>query len=219
MDSLSWDERYASVEHPGGSAPPRALMSRYTALRPGRAIDLACGDGRNARYLAESGWEVEAVDFSAVAIEVASGADNGENISYTVGDVRTWQSAQPADLVVISFLHLPIDELVAVITTAGTWLRPGGHLLYLGHALENFVYGVAGPADPAILPGVADLARASQGMRVTELAHLIRPLGDRQAIDILLHAELWDTDHVVSATSATSRDSNEHHHRKRYELS
>ena len=208
MDSLSWDERYASVEHPWGSAPPRALMSRYTALRPGRAIDLACGDGRNARYLAESGWEVEAVDFSPVAIEVASGADNDENISYTVGDVRTWHSAQPADLVVISFLHLPIDELVAVITTAGTWLRPGGHLLYLGHALENFVYGVAGPADPAILPGVADLARASQGMRVTELAHLIRPLGDRQAIDILLHAELWDTDQLVSATSATSRDSN-----------
>lgn len=193
MDSTSWDERYASVEHPWGSAPPCALMSRYAAMRPGRAIDLACGDGRNARYLAEAGWEVEAVDFSPVAIEVAIGAANGEDISYTVGDARAWQPAQRADLVVISFLHLPISDLVAVITTAGTWLRPSGHLLYLGHALENFVYGVGGPADPAILPGVADLARASQGLRVVELAHLLRTQGDRQTVEVLLHAQPWDT--------------------------
>lgn len=208
MDSTAWDERYASAEHPWGSAPPGALMSRYAALRPGRAIDLACGDGRNARYLAESGWEVEAVDFSPVAIEVAAGAHDDQHISYTVADVRTWQPATLADLVVISFLHLPIDELVAVITTAGTWLRPDGHLLYLGHALENFVSGVGVPADPAILPGVADLAKASQGMRVVELTHLLRPHGDRQAIDILLHAELWDPDQGESATSAPPRDSN-----------
>lgn len=194
MDSTAWDERYASAEHPWGSAPPGALMSRYAALRPGRAVDLACGDGRNARYLAASGWEVEAVDFSPVAIELASSADDSESISYTVGDAREWQPERPADLVVISFLHLPLDELIRVITTAGTWLRPGGHLLYLGHASENFVYGVGGPADPALLPGSADLARASQGMRVVELTHLLRPQGDRQAIDILLHAEPWDAD-------------------------
>lgn len=182
---------------PGAQRPHAHMMSRFAALRPGRAIDLACGDGRNARYLAESGWEVDAVDFSPVAIEVASGADNSEAISYTVGDARAWRPAQPADLVVISFLHLPVDELVPVITTAGTWLRPGGHLLYLGHAVENFVYGVGGPADPAILPGVADLARASQDMRVVELTHLLRAQGDRQAVDVLLHAQLWDTDPIV----------------------
>jgi len=163
-------------------------------LRPGRAIDLACGDGRNARYLAETGWEVDAVDFSPVAIEVASSADDGGDISYMIGDARSWQPANPADLVVISFLHLPVDELVTVITTAGTWLRPGGHLLYLGQALENFVYGVGGPADPAILPSATDLARASQGMRVLELAHLLRPQSDRQAVDLLLHFQPWDTD-------------------------
>lgn len=192
MNSTAWDERYASIEHPWGSAPPGALMSRYTALCPGRAIDLACGSGRNARYLAESGWEVEAVDFSPVAIELAGGADNSENISYTVGDARVWQPERPTDLVVISFLHLPVDELVALITTAGTWLRPGGHLLYLGHAVENFVHGVGGPADPTILPGMVDLARASQEMRVVELTHLLRPQGDREAVDILLHLQPWD---------------------------
>lgn len=196
MDSTSWDQRYANVEHPWGSAPPRALMSRYAALRPGRAIDLACGDGRNARHLAGSGWQVDAVDFSPVAIEVANTAEDGDLITYTVGDARTWQPAEPADLVVISFLHLPIEELVTVITTAGTWLRQGGHLLYLGHAVENFVYGIGGPADPAILPSIADLARASRGMRVIELAHLLRPQGDRDAVDVLLHTQPWDTEHT-----------------------
>jgi len=196
MDSTSWDERYAGAEHPWGSSAPRALMSRYAALRPGRAIDLACGDGRNARQLAASGWEVDAVDFSPVAIELASNTDDGELITYTVDDARTWQPGKPADLVVISFLHLPIQELITVITTAGTWLRPDGHLLYLGHAVENFVYGIEGPADPAILPGISDLARASQGMRVVELAHLLRAHGDRQAVDILLHTQPWDTDHM-----------------------
>lgn len=107
MDSTAWDECYASAEHPWGSAPPGALMARYAALRPGRAIDLACGDGRTARYPAESRWEVEAVDFSPVAIEVAPGAHDNQYISYTVADVKTWQPATLADLVVINFLRSP----------------------------------------------------------------------------------------------------------------
>ena len=80
------------------------------------------------------------MDFSPVAIEVANAAPDSDQISYTVGDARMWTPAEPADLVVISFLHLLIDELVAVITASGTWLRPGGHLFYSGHALENLIY-------------------------------------------------------------------------------
>ena len=213
MDSTAWDERYAGAEHPWGSAPPGALIARYATLRPGRAIDLACGDGRNARHLAESGWDVEAVDFSPVAIEVAAAAHDNQHISYVVDDVRTWQPTGSADLVVISFLHLPIDELVQVITVAGTWLRPGGHLLYLGHALENFVHGVGGPPDPAILPGIADLARASQGMQVVELAHLSRPHGDDQAIDILLHTQPWDRP-AESAPAPPAAMADENHQQK-----
>ena len=124
MDSTAWDERYAGAEYPWGSAPACALKSRFATLRPGRAIELACGDGRHARYLADSGWQVEAVDFSPVAIEVANAAPDSDQIHYRVADSRTWTPTELTELVVISFLHLPIDELVAVITAAGTWLRP-----------------------------------------------------------------------------------------------
>jgi SAM-dependent methyltransferase len=149
MNQSSWDRRYAGADHPGCSAPAQALTSRLATLPPGHAIDLACGLGRHARFLADSGCSVEAVDFSPVAIEVAKAAHEGGQIDYTVGDVRTWKPVQPADLVVIGYLHLPIDELVEVITSAGTWLRPGGHLLYLGHSLENSMFGVGGlPIEP-----------------------------------------------------------------------
>lgn len=191
MDSSAWDQRHASTEHPWCCAPASALTSRIAALTPRRAIDLACGAGRHARALAEMGWEVEGVDFSPVAVEIANAAPDGHHVSYTVGDVRTWRPAEAADLIVIGFLHLPIDELIGVISAAGTWLAPGGRLLYLGHARENSTRGIGGPSDPRVLPGIDDLAWAAHGMRVHELAHLQRPHGDDQAIDVLLHAEPW----------------------------
>lgn len=126
-----------------------------------------------------------------MAIEVAKAAHDGGQIAYTVGDARVWKPVKQADLVVISYLHMPVDELVEVITTAGTWLRPGGHLLYLGHSLENSMFGVGGPADRAVLSDLADLARAARGLRVLELAHLVSRGGGRQSIDVLLHAVPW----------------------------
>jgi SAM-dependent methyltransferase len=192
-DAAAWDHRYAGTEHPWCSAPAPALTSRIATLPPGRAIDLACGVGRHARSLAESGWQVEGVDFSPVAIEIASAAIDTEHITYTIADVRTWQPTSTVDLVVIGYLHLPIDELTAVTATAGTWLAPGGRLLYLGHARENHTRGIGGPSDPELLPDITDLARAARGMRVHELAHLLRPHGDHHALDVLLHAESWVT--------------------------
>lgn len=192
MNSSDWDARYSSVEHPWGSAPAAALSGRFADLTPGRAVDLGCGDGRHARWLADSGWSVHAVDFSSVAIELARSGGENRSIDYTVADVRTWEPPEPVDLVAIGFLHLPVDELVAVIAGAGGWLAPGGRLLYLGHALENLTHGVGGPPDPSVLPDIDDLARAASGMRVHELAHLIRPQGEGQAIDVLLHAQPWE---------------------------
>ena len=193
MNSSDWDARYSSVEHPWGSAPAAALSARFAELTPGRAVDLGCGDGRHARWLADAGWTVNAVDFSSVAIELARSGGEDRSIDYTVADVRAWEPPGPVDLVAIGFLHLPVDELVAVLAGAGSWLAPGGRLLYLGHALENFTHGVGGPPDPSILPAIDDLARAASGLQVHELEHLVRPVGEGRAIDVLLHAQPWGT--------------------------
>src|SRR5580700_8036835 len=70
MDLHGWDERYR--EHPGDERPTPLLARTAGDLVPGRALDLACGAGRNALWLASLGWHVTAVDGSNVAIEILS---------------------------------------------------------------------------------------------------------------------------------------------------
>lgn len=191
--SSAWDAYYAGVEHPFCSATEAALTSRVDRFPPGRAIDLGCGLGRHARHLAELGWSVQAVDFSCVAIEIAAAAD-GPDVTYLVDDVTRWRPTEPVDLILMSFLHLPVGELVALLASARTWLAPGGHLIYLGHA-DLLVDGVngdrGGPAHGDFLVDIADLVRACDGLRIDELAHVARSHNDTTALDVVLHARNW----------------------------
>ncbi len=183
----AWDAYYAGVEHPFCTATATALTSRIDRLPPGRAIDLGCGLGRHARHLAESGWTVQAIDFSRVAIEIATAAD-GPNVRYLVGDVTRWRPQEPVDLILASFLHLRVDDLFALLAATRTWLTPGGHLMYLGHAHHVAVDGDGRHID---FPDIADLARACDGMRIDEMAHIVRPHLDTTTVDVLLHARTW----------------------------
>ncbi|WP_454131458.1 class I SAM-dependent methyltransferase, partial [Kitasatospora aureofaciens] len=71
MDSQGWDDRYAASELVWGTAPNQWVVRELTGSTPGRALDLATGEGRNAIWLATQGWEVTGLDFSAVALERA----------------------------------------------------------------------------------------------------------------------------------------------------
>lgn len=200
MDAADWNARYLAQPDAWGTTPAARIVAEVTAaedagLSVGTAIDVACGDGRHARWLAAHGWHVEAVDFSEVAIEQARAKDSDEgrngSVDWLVGDATTWQPAEKVDLVVIGFLHLELDTLVDVLRTAGGWLRPGGHLVYLGHAAENLRRGVGGPQDPTVLPGITELARGAEGLEVVSLRHDLRPAGKATAVDVLLHARSW----------------------------
>jgi len=69
--SHRWDEKYANAAL--SERPPEALVVQVAETRtPGRALDLACGLGRNALYLAAQGWQVTAVDYSTVALDILS---------------------------------------------------------------------------------------------------------------------------------------------------
>ena len=76
MDLAGWDEQYrknpdSATEH-DEPVPNPLLVNAVADLRPGRALDLACGTGRNALWLAQQGWSVTAIDGSATAIEILS---------------------------------------------------------------------------------------------------------------------------------------------------
>lgn len=191
LDASDWDERYRAVTEPWGIDPAGTVATRVAGLKPGSAIDLACGDGRHARWMAQNGWSVTGVDYSSVAIDLARSSDAEKSVDWRVGDATSWKPESKVDLVLVSFLHMPLAELVDTLARVGGWVAPGGRVVYLGHSIENYHRGVGGPPEPEILPGISDLARAAESSRVYALEHVVRPQDGGLAIDILLEFGPW----------------------------
>lgn len=155
MDASEWDERYrrAGAARLWAPVPPLVVQDTLAPWAPGRALDLATGDGRTAIWLARRGWSVTALDFSLEAIELARAHARTERVEvdWLVADATRWSPPAPFDLVTVLYLHLPQDALLRVLTDAARWVAPGGHLLVLGHDRGNIQAGAPGPTDPAIL--------------------------------------------------------------------
>ena len=186
MRAADWDARYA--EKAQWSAEPNALVAELTGgLPPGRAVDLAAGEGRHALWLAGRGWDVTAVDFSAVGLDRGRAAPHGVDVTWVVADALTW-TADPAslDLVLLVYLHLPAPDMAGLLTRATGWLRPGGRLLVLGHDVDNVAHGVGGPQDTAILHSVERLAPVAALLDVDRLEQVPRATPAGTALDTLL---------------------------------
>ena len=121
MKASDWNARYAAATQ--WSLEPNAWVAETVGhLDPGTAVDLGAGEGRNALWLASLGWEVTAVDFSAVGLATgrARAEESGLDVEWVTADATTWVSPQQVDLVVIAYLQLPAEELLRAI---GTGLR------------------------------------------------------------------------------------------------
>jgi SAM-dependent methyltransferase len=198
VDAAGWDDRYTGRE-PVWSRGPNATVAAIAGELPaGRALDLACGEGRNALWLAESGWTVEAVDFSEVAIERGrEWADESgiSGIRWVVADLLEHPVApRSADLVLLSYLHLPAAEQQTATRKAAAAVAPGGTLLVIGHDPTNLADGYGGPQEPSVLHGADDYARflAGSGLAVARAERIDREVetddGVETAIDVLVVA-------------------------------
>ena len=187
-DAQDWDSRYAGSDRVWSAEPNAWVAATIGAWPPGRALDLGTGEGRHGVWLASLGWQVTAVDFSAVGIERGRAGAHaaGARVDWVVADVRTWEPAVGAtfDLVLLAYLHLPDD----VLARARGWLAPGGALVVLGHALRNLTEGVGGPSDVRLLHTEAGYRAASEGLLVEELGEVVRHLPEGDAIDLVLVA-------------------------------
>ena len=196
MNAEQWDERYRAAELVWGLAPNRWVERELADLAPGRALDLACGEGRNALWLAARGWQVTAVDFSPVALEKArtleSAAAASHPVSWLCADATTYRPADTVDLALVCYLQLVAAQRRAAVTTAAAALAPGGTLLVIGHDSTNIADGTGGPQDPAVLftaaDVVADLDGAGLVIERAEAVH--RPVegAPRPAVDALVRA-------------------------------
>ena len=112
VEREDWDLEYGRPDRATSGRPGRLLVDAVDGLPPGRALDLACGDGRNAAWLAEHGWRVTAVDFSAEALRRAH--ELAADVEWREGDVRDVAiDAGAFDLVVLAYLHLPPEAMRA----------------------------------------------------------------------------------------------------------
>lgn len=195
MDASDWDERYSHSELVWGAPPNAVVVEQVTALNRGRALDLACGEGRNALWLATRGWEVTGLDYSAVAIDkarrVAAEAPRSvrERLDYRVADVTESDFGTEYDLALVIYLHLPPAERRKVVNRAISALKPDGILMILGHDAVNLSQGVGGPQDPEILFTPEDLATELNGRVAIDLAERrFRETDAGTAIDALVVA-------------------------------
>jgi len=183
-EAADWDAKFARRSPPGD--PLLAVVHRLSTLEPGHAVDLGCGGGRHARWLAEAGWTVQAVDWSDVGIAVGQKGGTADNITWTVSDVAHWQPTGPVDLVLMSYLHLRVEDMTGLLARVPQWMNDDGQLLYLGHAPQ---YALGGPSLD-MRPSIVDLAHAVSDLRIIELVHLLDNYDDG-AIDIVLRAQIW----------------------------
>lgn len=151
MDAEHWDTRYASADLVWSAEPNQFVAAECADLPPGRALDLACGEGRNAIWLARRGWRVTAVDFSAVALDKARTLAGETAVDWVQADATTWASPPAFDLAVLAYLQLPAAERKAAVSSALAALVPGGTLLVVAHDSSNLAEGTGGPQDPDVL--------------------------------------------------------------------
>lgn len=133
-----WEARYQGSDQVWSGKANEFLVDLAEGVEPGTALDLACGEGADALWLAEQGWTVTGVDFAPTAIErAASEADRrglAERTSFVVADLDTWEPDDVFDLVLSAFFHSrQPGHRIELLRRASRWVAPGGSLVVVGH--------------------------------------------------------------------------------------
>jgi SAM-dependent methyltransferase len=197
MDAGAWDERYRASELVWGAEPNRFVRQLCERLPLGKALDLACGEGRNALWLARLGWRVRGVDFSPAAIDRAHELTSREpelvrlRLSWKVADVtKDPPKRSSVDLVVLSYVHLLPEQSAWLIEASARAVKAGGHLVIVGHDRRNIDEGVGGPQDPAVLyvPAIVAMQLVDEGFEIEVAETVRRPTLDGGALDTVVRA-------------------------------
>lgn len=153
-----WDERYRSAHSLWSGNPNRHLVAEAADLTPGAALDAGAGEGADAIWLAERGWQVTAVDISGVALgraaahAAAAGDDVAKLIEWRRENLLEWAPPERAyDLVTAQYLHMPPGERRALFARLAAAVAGGGTLLIVGHHPSDLETTVPRPNQPELL--------------------------------------------------------------------
>ncbi|WP_207122782.1 class I SAM-dependent methyltransferase [Actinocatenispora comari] len=150
MDGDYWDQRYRERGQLWSGQPNGVLVREASALPPGRALDVGCGEGADARWLADRGWQVTAIDISPVALDRAAAGTDGSAVTFTRLDLATTAPARDAyELVSAQYFPLPRQADHAALHRLLAAVAPGGTLLVAGHDTTELPPHAHGGPDPA----------------------------------------------------------------------
>jgi SAM-dependent methyltransferase len=200
MDSVAWDERYRGTDLVWSVTPNVFVAEVVGGLAPGRALDVAAGEGRNAVWLAEQGWQVTAADFSPVAVERTERiardrlGDAADGFRALVADATEpappEESGVGYDLVLFSYLQLSREPWGRALRHGVEAAAPGGVVLVVCHALRNLKEGTGGPQDPAVLHDPEDVLASVADLPVEVVSARVRHRdvdgADRPALDTVV---------------------------------
>jgi SAM-dependent methyltransferase len=165
FDQAFWDEHYRSHPTLWSGNPNAHLLEQTAGLAPGLALDIACGEGADAIWLAQRGWRVTGLDLSAVALGRAAanarqaGGDVAERINWVQADLRTWEpGTEHYDLVASHYMHLPSVPRRVLFDHLASAVAPGGTLLIVGHHPSDLQTTVPRPKEPDLFFTGDDIA-------------------------------------------------------------
>ncbi len=159
-----WDERYSSAPALWSGHVNATVVDETSELPRGRALDVGCGEGGDALWLAERGWQVLGIDVSRVALDRAAGhahtagPDVAGRLTWERRDLLTWApAASTYDLVSVPFLHLPSATRTRVYAGLAAAVAPGGTFLVVAHHPSD-IGVVPRPPEPDLFFTAEDLA-------------------------------------------------------------
>jgi 2-polyprenyl-3-methyl-5-hydroxy-6-metoxy-1,4-benzoquinol methylase len=163
-----WETFYTEGRGRWSGRVNTSLAAEAADLPPGRALDLGCGQGADAIWLAQRGWTVTGIDVSSEALRVAAAAAQDAGVA----DAVTWERRDladglppgPFDLVTSAYLHSPVElPRAAILGAAAAVVAPGGTLLTIAHARSPEHHDVDLPTLEEVR---AELARDTAGWEV-----------------------------------------------------
>jgi SAM-dependent methyltransferase len=203
-----WDERHRSAPQVWSGDPNPQLVAEVAARPPGRALDVGCGEGADAIWLARRGWMVVAADISGVALE--RGARHARDTDPVTSARIEWRQvdllANPPgpgsfDLVSAQFMQLPPEPRTRLFTALAASVRAGGTLLVVGHHPSDLATGVARPPMPEVFYAPEEIVALLDDSWVVEVSDARpRPATTPDGTEVTVH----DTVLVATRRAATS---------------
>ncbi len=161
-----WDERYGGREPVWSGCPNPQLVAQASALAPGTALDVGCGEGADAIWLAERGWTVTGLDVSPVGLKRAAGhaVEAGQAIAARIEWLRADLFAEDVEpfgayeLVNSQYLHLPPEVRERGLGRLAAAVAPGGSLLMVSHHPSDLEIPGLRPNVPELFYTASELA-------------------------------------------------------------